>query len=117
MAEYGYYLSKKLDVGGILITSSSGSSSTTQVDPMAKLHFIHMVENPKYVPYAGATLILASGIGSGSGSTIGLEFQGGLDAFISPKAAVSPEVALGILNAPGGSVTSIGMRVLMKIFF
>jgi hypothetical protein len=117
LGEYGFYLNKKLEIGALVNVSTTGSYGTTMIDPMAKVHFIHAIDNPKLVPYAGASLVLGNTTGSGTGNIIGLELQGGLDAFLSPKAAITPELSLASLSTPGGSQTPIALRVFLKVFF
>ncbi|MBI5638424.1 MAG: hypothetical protein HZA03_10685 [Nitrospinae bacterium] len=124
-ASYGYFWSKNLQIGAGLFISGqkagSSDSQNTQISPFAKYHFFF--DNPKYVPYVGASFLSGSAKSAGSTMTIsGYELQGGVDVFIDRNVAIAFELGVGsqkYSTSGGGSTdySSTAIRIPLKVYF
>lgn len=104
LANYGYFITDGLQVGGSLLTSGTSSediygtetsSVTTGFDAFAKYHFYR--KGQTVVPYVGAQLgvvgvSMDSGYGEATGSALSYGGMGGVKFFMSEKTSLNLEL-------------------------
>lgn len=129
---YGYFFSQSLEAGIGLINQGLTMGGYSNVSifffPFMKYHFIH--ENPKFTPYLGLSIFMGRGVNKSpsydfTSPTFGLEFQGGIDIFVTENAAIGFELAFGnavvtVNTAYGGydfGQTQTTFRIPLRVYW